>query len=107
MDASCFCYQFFHAASRKLSSVGRSTAVEHLFLKRVLDVISGQQILGFGRASQLIVVFDSPPASTGGGQPLRRSMYPEYKVPTAPQYPWHCCHYTVAMTLDKHTVASK
>lgn len=61
-----------------MSSAGKSTAIEHLFLAKVLAIISGQQTLGFGRASQLIVVFDSPPK--GEGVPLRRTMYPAYKV---------------------------
>eukprot|EP00892_Ulva_mutabilis_P007716 jgi/Ulvmu1/5316/UM022_0110.1 len=78
MDASCFCYRYYHAASHAMSSRGSSTAIEHLFLAQVLAIVSGQHSLGFGPASQLVVVFDSPPSSTGG-VPLRRSMYPAYK----------------------------
>ena len=79
MDASSFCYRFYHAASRSMSAGGASTAIEHLFLARVLSIAGREAAHGFGPATQLVVVFDSPPRISGG-QPIRRSIVPEYKV---------------------------
>lgn len=79
MDASSFCYRFHHAASRSMSAGGASTAIEHLFLARVLSIAGREAAHGFGPATQLVVVFDSPPRKSGG-QPIRRSIVPEYKA---------------------------